>query len=85
MVGCLTSRALHKSIERALPKELKSVKFPGKKMQILGAHLNSKAIHEREEQMVTYVNDCLSKDQVLTMGEVRQFLCTNPVNVHYEV
>ena len=54
-------------------------------MQILGAHLNSKAINEREEQMVTYVNDCLSKDQVLAMGEVRQFLCTNPVNVHYEV
>ena len=81
----MTCRAMHKSIEGKLPKELRSVKFPGKKMQILGSHLNAKAMQDREEQMVVYVNDCLSKESVLVLSEVKQFLCTNPVNAHYEV
>ena len=78
-------RTLYKSIESRLPKELKGVKFPAKKMQILGSHLNAKALSEREEQMNVFVDQCLSKEIVLQLPEVRELLCSNPVNVRYEI
>ena len=78
-------RALYKAIEGKLPKELKSVKFPGKKIQILGSHLNAKALDEREQLMQVFIDEVLSKDVVMQMEEVKSFLCTSPVNIRYEV
>ena len=78
-------RTLYKSIESALPKELRSVKFPGKKFQILGSHLSEKGLEEREQQMQVFVNECLSKEPILQLSEVQAFLCTDAVNIRYEV
>lgn len=78
-------RTLYKSIESALPKELRSVKFPGKKFQILGSHLSEKVLAEREQQMQVFVNECLSKEPILQLSEVKAFLCTDAVNIRYEV
>ena len=68
-----------------LPKELRSVKFPGKKFQILGSHLSEKVLAEREQQMQVFVNECLSKEPVMQLSEVKAFLCADAVNVRYEV
>lgn len=78
-------RKYYQSIEKKLPKELKAVKFPGKKMQILGSHLNSKALKEREIQMANFVDSCMSKDEVMRLPETHAFLTRDPVNVKYEV
>lgn len=81
-MGC---RTLYKSIESTLPKEQRSVKFPGKKFQILGSHLSEKVLAEREQQMQVFVNECLSKEPVMQLSEVKAFLCADAVNVRYEV
>ena len=61
------------------------MKFPGKKIQILGSHLNAKALDEREQLMQVFIDEVLSKDVVMQMEEVKSFLCTSPVNIRYEV
>ena len=84
-MGVLTCRKYYLSIEKKLSKELRAVKFPGKKMQILGSHLNSKALKERETQMLSFVDGCMSKEEVMRLPETHDFLIQNPVNVKYEV
>lgn len=78
-------REYYKSIEGKMPKELKSVKFPGKKIQILGSHLNSNALQQREEQMQKFVDQCMNAPVVMNLAETKQFLTQDPVNVKYEV
>lgn len=78
-------REYYKSIEGKMTKELKSVKFPGKKIQILGSHLNSNALQQREEQMQKFVDQCMNAPVVMNLGETKHFLTQDPVNVKYEV
>lgn len=78
-------RTLYKAIEGKLSKELKSVKFPGKKIQILGSHLECKSIGEREQLMRIFIDEVFSKEVVMQLEEVKSFLCTSPVNIRYEV
>lgn len=78
-------REYYKSIEGKLTKELKSIKFPGKKVQILGSHLNTNALQQREEQMHVFVDQCMNAPMVLQLQETKQFVIKDPVNVKYEV
>ena len=81
----MRGRSFYKKIEGKLSKELKAVKFPAKKMQILGSHLNASAMKEREVQMQKWVNECLSSTFVLSLPETREILIFEPVNVKYEI
>lgn len=78
-------REYYKAIESKLTKELKAVKFPGKKLQILGSHLNSNVLQQREEQMQKFVDGCMNAPVVLSLSETKLFLTQEPVNVKYEV
>lgn len=78
-------REYYKSIEGKMTKDLKSVKFPGKKIQILGSHLNSNALQQREEQMQKFVDQCMNAPVVMNLAETKHFLTQDPVNVKYEV
>ena len=64
---------------------MKAVKFPKKQMQILGSHLSSKALAEREQQMQQFIERCMGSEEVRKLPETQKFLIYQPVNVRYEI
>lgn len=78
-------RRYYQQLQKVLPKErFAGVRFPEKKMNLFGKHLNPEVEKERQTLFNDFIQNFVNQPDILALPCTNEFLKKNPVNMHIQ-